>query len=54
MQNFTESQTRLAFIQYIFQLEFYEINQDNNAEEFEKYFYNSNIASIGEPAVNSP
>ena len=48
MQNFTESQTRLAFIQYIFQLEFYEINQDNNAEEFEKYFYNSNIASIGE------
>ena len=48
MQNFIKSQTRLAFIQFIFQLEV--INQDKiiNVEEFQKYFYNSNIAAIGE------
>ena len=48
MQNFIKSQTRLAFIQFIFQLEI--ANQDKiiNVEEFQKYFYNSNIAVIGE------
>ena len=48
MQNFIKSQTRLAFIQFIFQLEI--ANQDKiiNVEEFHKYFYNSNIAVIGE------
>ena len=47
MQNFTESQTRLAFIQYIFQSEFLNISH-NNIEDFQKYFYNLDIAVIGE------
>ena len=48
MQNFTESQTRLAFIQYIFQSEFLNINESHDIEDFQKYFYNSDIAVIGE------
>ncbi len=48
MQNFTKSQTRLAFIQYIFQSEFEKIETSNSIEEFQKYFYNSNISIIGE------
>ena len=48
MQNFTESQTRLAFIQYIFQSEFLKINENESIEDFQRYFYNENIAVIGE------
>ena len=46
MQNFIKSQTRLAFIQYIFQSEFY--NSNENIDDFQKHFYNSNIATITE------
>ena len=46
MQNFIKSQTRLAFIQYIFQSEFY--NSNENIDYFQKHFYNSNIATITE------
>ena len=46
MQNFIKSQTRLAFIQYIFQSEFY--NSNENIDDFQKHFYNSNIATINE------
>ncbi len=48
MQNFTKSQTRLAFIQYIFQSEFIKIGSNDNIEDFQNYFYNSNISVIGE------
>ena len=48
MQNYTKSQTRLAFVQYIFQTEFLNQNSFESIEEFEKYFYNSNIAAIGD------
>ncbi len=48
MQNYLKSQTRLAFIQYIFHMEFFKSNSFQNAEEFEKNFYNTNIAAIGE------
>tara|TARA_B100000575_G_scaffold170632_1_gene136584 strand:+ start:4528 stop:4992 length:465 start_codon:yes stop_codon:yes gene_type:complete len=48
MQNFIKSQTRLAFIQYIFQLEFSDVKSAEGIEEFQKYFYKSNIAIIGE------
>ena len=48
MQNYTKSQTRLAFIQYIFQSEFINITKIESAKDFQKYFYNSNIAIIGE------
>ena len=48
MQNYTKSQTRLAFVQYIFQTEFLKKNSLDSIEDFEQYFYNSNIAAIGE------
>ncbi len=48
MQNFIKSQTRLAFIQYIFQQEFFISNDEESIEDFQNYFYNSNIAIIGE------
>tara|TARA_B100000674_G_C37193438_1_gene625088 strand:+ start:11 stop:481 length:471 start_codon:yes stop_codon:yes gene_type:complete len=48
MQNFTKSQTRLAFIQYIFQSEFLKIDTKNNIEDFQNYFYNTNISLIGD------
>ncbi len=48
MQNFVKSQTRLAFIQYIFQLEFLDSNSQDILKDFEKNFHNSNIAAIGE------
>ena len=48
MQNFIKSQTRLAFVQYIFQLEFSntEVLDNQSIEDFENHFYNTNIASI--------
>ena len=48
MQNFIKSQTRLAFVQYIFQTEFLNIENSESIEDFQDYFYNSNIAIIGE------
>ena len=48
MQNYTKSQTRLAFIQYIFQSEFLNLDENEDIEDFQKYFYNSNITAIGE------
>ncbi len=48
MQNFIKSQTRLAFIQYIFQLEFFKLDKKDNIEDFQNYIYNLNIAVIGE------
>ena len=48
MQNYTKSQTRLAFVQYIFQNEF--LNEDSSVgiEDFQKHFYDTNIAIIDE------
>ena len=48
MQNYTKSQTRLAFVQYIFQSEFLSLDPKESLQEFQKYFYNSNISAIGE------
>ena len=48
MQNFIKSQTRLAFIQYIFQSEFLNADVFPSIEDFQKHFYNSNIAIIDE------
>ncbi len=47
MQNFIKSQTRLAFIQFIFQSEFLSLGDKKSIDEFHKYFYNSNISVIG-------
>ena len=46
MQNYTKSQTRLAFVQYIFQNEFLNIDCSENIEDFQKHFYETNIAII--------
>ena len=48
MQNFVKSQTRLAFVQFIFQSEFSDLDAQENIEDFQHYFYNSNIALIGD------
>ena len=48
MQNYTKSQTRLAFVQYIFQNEFLNIGSSENLDDFKKHFYNTNIAIIDE------
>ncbi len=46
MQNFIRSQTRLAFVQYIFQSEFSNSDTNPDIQDFQDHFYNSNIAII--------
>ena len=48
MQNYTKSQTRLAFIQYIFQNELLNAVSSESIEDFQKHFYDTNIAIIDE------
>ena len=48
MQNYTKSQTRLAFVQYIFQNEFFNVDSSEGIEDFQKHFYDTNIAIIDE------
>ena len=48
MQNYVKSQTRLAFVQYIFQSEFLNLNSKDSIDDFQKYFFNLNIAVIDE------
>ena len=48
MQNYTKSQTRLAFIQYIFQNEFLNTDSLESIDDFQKHFYDTNIAIIDE------
>ena len=48
MQNKIKSKTRLAFVQYIFQSEFLNIEKSESIEDFQHHFYNSNIAVMSE------
>ena len=48
MQNYTKSQTRLAFVQYLFQNEFLNADSTEGIEEFQNHFYDTNIAIIDE------
>ena len=48
MQNYTKSQTRLAFVQYIFQNEFLNADSSESIEDFQNHFYDTNIAIIDE------
>ena len=48
MQNYTKSQTRLAFVQYIFQNEFINVDSSESIEDFQRHFYDTNIAIIDE------
>ena len=48
MQNYIKSQTRLAFVQYIFQNEFLSTASSEGIDDFQKHFYDTNIAIIDE------
>ena len=48
MQNYTKLQTRLAFVQYIFQNEFLNADSSESIEDFQNHFYDTNIAIIDE------
>ena len=48
MQNYIKSQTRLAFVQYIFQNEFLNTVSSESIDDFQKHFYDTNIAIIDE------
>ena len=48
MQNYIKSQTRLAFVQYIFQNEFLDTDSSEDINDFQKHFYDTNIAIIDE------
>ena len=48
MQNYIKSQTRLAFVQYIFQNEFLNADSLESIDDFQKHFYDTNIAIIDE------
>ena len=48
MQNYIKSQTRLAFVQYIFQNEFLNKNSSESIDDFQNHFYDTNIAIIDE------
>ena len=48
MQNYTKSKTRLAFVQYLFQNEFLNADSSESIEDFQKHFYDTNIAIIDE------
>ena len=48
MQNYIKSQTRLAFVQYIFQNEFLNTDSSESIEDFQSHFYDINIAIIDE------
>ncbi len=46
MQNYIKSQTRLAFVQYIFKNEFLNADYLESIDDFQKHFYDTNIAII--------
>ena len=48
MQNYIKLQTRLAFVQYIFQNEFLNADYLESIDDFQKHFYDTNIAIIEE------
>ena len=48
MQNYIKSQTRLAFVQYIFQNEFLNADYLESIDDFQEHFYDTNIAIIDE------
>ena len=48
MQNYIKSQTRLAFVQFIFQNEFLNADYLESIDDFQEHFYDTNIAIIDE------
>ena len=46
MQNHIKTETRLAFIQFIFSLLFSDATVEENTDEFENYFYKLSVSSM--------
>ena len=46
MQNYIKTETRLAFIQFIFSSLFSDVSVEEKTEEFENYFYKLSVSSI--------
>ena len=46
MQNYIKTETRLAFIQFIFSSLFSDLSVEESTEEFENYFYKLSVSSI--------
>ena len=46
MQNYIKTETRLAFIQFIFSSLFSDVSIEQSTEEFENYFYKLSVSSI--------
>ncbi len=46
MQNYIKTETRLAFIQFIFSSLFTDVSIEETTEEFENYFYKLSVSSI--------
>ena len=47
MQNHIKTNTRLAFIQFIFSSFFSDLTLEKNSNDFEKYFNNLSVSTIG-------
>ena len=53
MQNFKKTETRLAFIQFIFSSLFSDVSIEESTEEFENYFYKLSVSSIDQKKEKS-
>ena len=53
MQNFIKTETRLAFIQFIFSSLFSDVSIEESTEEFANYFYKLSVSSIDQKKEKS-
>ena len=53
MQNFIKTETRLAFIQFIFSSLFSDVSIEESTEEFANYFYKLSVSSINQKKEKS-
>ena len=53
MQNYIKTETRLAFIQFIFSSLFSDVSVEESTKEFENYFYKLSVSSIDQKKEQS-
>ena len=53
MQNYIKTETRLAFIQFIFSSLFSDVSVEESTEEFENYFYKLSVSPIDQKKEKS-
>ena len=53
MQNYIKTETRLAFIQFIFSSLFSDVSIEESTEEFANYFYKLSVSSINQKKEKS-